>query len=72
MLETICGNVEMKMYFVCMTSNGNVEMKMYFVCISSNRDVRTLIMIKEWAAINCSKSRSTFKSFLNWWPETME
>jgi hypothetical protein len=57
MLETVCGNVEMKMYFVCM---------------SSNRDVRILNMIKKWAAINCSKSRSTSKSFLNWWPETIK
>jgi hypothetical protein len=43
-----------------------VEMKMYFVCMPLNRDVRTLNMIEEWAAINCSKSRRSFKSFLNW------
>jgi hypothetical protein len=57
MLETVCGNVEMKLYFVYM---------------SSNRDVRTLDLIREWAAMNCSKSRSTSKSFLNWWLETIK
>jgi len=57
MFETVCGNLEMKMYFVCM---------------SSNRDVRTLNMIKEWAAINCSKSRSTSKSFLIWWQDNIK
>jgi hypothetical protein len=55
--------VEMKIYFVCMSLNG---------LKGSERDMRTLNVIKDWAVINCSKFRSSFKSFINWWPETIK